>query len=203
MVPEALRAMAAASHPDLLRNGSAEQRAAAKAVDELALFQTLAANRPVIAGSFPLNLQTESSDIDVLATATDLTAFLELAGRAFGAQAGFRARLAKIKSMDSVVINFNYGSFPFEIFAQARPVLEQDGFLHLVAEYRLLALADVRFFETVRALKQAGAKTEPAFCTALGAPDSPYEYLRELALRPDAELRRALGLDQTGGKAVC
>lgn len=193
MAPEAQRAIHVVRRPDLLQNGSRAQRAAARAVSELAVFQTLAAHAPVIAGSFPLDLQTETSDIDVLATAADLAGFLELAGRAFGAQTGFRSRLAQINSIESVVVNFNYDSFPFEIFAQARPTLEQDGFLHLVAEYRLLALADARFFETVRALKQAGAKTEPAFCTALGVSQDPYHYLRDLALQPDADFLRALG----------
>lgn len=192
MSPEALHAIHAVSRPDLLQNGSNAQRAAARAVSELAVFQTLAAHAPVIAGSYPLDLQTDASDIDVLATARDLPAFLEMAGRAFGAQTGFRSRLAEIHSIESVVINFNYGCFPFEIFAQRRPVLEQDGFLHLVAEYRLLALADARFFETVRAFRFTGQKTEPAFCAALGVSEDPYAYLRKLAVQSDEVLLRAL-----------
>lgn len=202
MAPEALRAIHAVSHPDLLKNGSAAQRAAASAVESLGALDTLAAYTPIIAGSFPLDLQTETSDIDVLATATDLPAFLEMAVRAFGEQAAFRGRLAQINSVESVVVNFSYGGHAFEIFAQARPVHEQDGFRHLLAEYRLLQLADLRFFEAVRALRLAGTKTEPAFCVALGVREDPYAYLRKLAVQADEVLLRALRRRASSGAGL-
>lgn len=63
---------------------------------------------------------------------------------------------------------------------------------HFVVERRLLQLAGDVLRDRVLALRQNGARTEPAFAAALGLPGDPYMELYRLSRAPDAELRGLL-----------
>ncbi|WP_081735121.1 DUF4269 domain-containing protein [Paenibacillus gorillae] len=65
----------------------------------------------------------------------------------------FEIHQSIVQNQTAVVCNFNYDGFTIEIFGQSVPVLQQNGFLHMMIEYRLLALAgrDVQY--RIRQLK--------------------------------------------------
>ena len=69
------------------------------------------------------------------------------------------------------------GSMPVELFAQPRPVEEQNGYLHLIAEARLLREGGEEALQAIRQLKFEGVKTEPAFGQYFCLPGDPYESL--------------------------
>jgi hypothetical protein len=171
-----------------LRDGTPRQRAAGAALRRLDLFARLAPFTPVLAGTIPLAVDTPASDLDVLCEAHDLDAFEAGARAAFGQHAGFRVHRAEHQGLPAAIVCFATEGFPFELFGQPRSVGEQRGFLHLVAEARLLACAEGQARAAIRALKLAGLKTEPAFAVHFALAGDPYVELVRLATAPDAEL---------------
>lgn len=81
---------------------------------------------------------------------------------------------------------------PVQIFAQPRPVIEQNAYRHMVVEARLLEIGSARAREAVRALNKAGLKTEPAFARYFHLEGDPYATLLELERLNADELRRRL-----------
>lgn len=174
--------------PDYLRTGTARQRAAYAALTRLRVFDRLAPYTPVLAGTLPLGVDTPASDIDVLCAAYDLDTFATVVRSAFGAYAGFALHQAVHQDLLAVIARFEAFGFPIELFGQPRPVTEQQGYRHLLAEARLLALACEPARTAIRGLKRQGLKTEPAFARHFALSGDPYTTLLALADAPDAEL---------------
>ncbi|HEX5657526.1 MAG TPA: DUF4269 domain-containing protein [Polyangiales bacterium] len=149
-----------------------------------ALFAALAPYKPTLVGTFPLGLQVEGSDLDLVCEAHDLDAF-ERVVSAFGAPQ--RAR-------DASVTRFAIAGVPVEVFAQPVPVTEQLAFRHMVIEGRLLMLFGEPLRAQVLALKRAGVKTEPAFAQVLGLSGDPYTELLTLELLSREQLRLQFAL---------
>lgn len=144
------------------------------------LFAALAPWKPTLVGTFPLGLQVEGSDLDIICEAYDLDAFV---------LQGQRVR-------DARVTRLSIDGMPVEVFAQPVPIERQLAFRHMVIEGRLLTVFGTPLRESVLALKRAGVKTEPAFAQVLGIPGDPYSQLLTLeSLSPDQlRLRFALPL---------
>jgi hypothetical protein len=87
-----------------------------------------------------------------------------------------------------VIATFRVAGVPFEIFGQARPVREQDGWRHFWVEKRLLRLGGENLREAVMTARRQGAKTEPAFAQVLGLEGDPYRAMLGLAELDDAGL---------------
>jgi ribosomal protein S18 acetylase RimI-like enzyme len=155
------------------------------------LFRDLEAFQPTLVGTYPLGLQVDGSDLDIVCTCDDLDAF-ERALRAMLAELGVTdVRLVRHEP-HAVVAAFHLGDIAFEVFGQALPVHEQRGFRHMVIEGRLLVCGGAALRERVRALKRTGVKTEPAFAQLLGLAGDPYAALLELETWPPERLRAAV-----------
>lgn len=154
------------------------------------LLADLAAYSPTLAGTFPLGLQIEGSDLDLLCSAPDLDDF-EAALRAALARHSVRLqRLERLSlSPEASVASVAWEGPLLEIFCQAIPVCQQQGFRHMVVEGRLLVAGGPRLRERVLAAKRGGLKTEPAFASVLGLPGDPYAALLELERWSWEELR--------------
>ena len=77
-----------------------------------------------------------------------------------------------------MVANFQLDEWPVEIFGQNRPVLEQNGFRHMVIEHLILEELGEDFRRQVVELTRSRIKTEPTFCRLLQLTgDDPYEAL--------------------------
>jgi hypothetical protein len=87
-----------------------------------------------------------------------------------------------------VIASFEAEGWQFEIFGQARPVAEQQGWRHFLVEQRLLAIGGPWLRTAVMAKRREGAKTEPAFAAALDLQGDPYQALLELEHWPDRAL---------------
>ncbi|MET0287782.1 MAG: DUF4269 domain-containing protein [Polyangiales bacterium] len=136
------------------------------------LFALLAPTNPTLVGTFPLGLQVDGSDLDIVCEAHDL-ALLGLPCR---------------RVHDATVAELRIDGMRVEVFAQPVPVARQLGFRHMIVEGRLLTV-----FPTLRdevlALKRAGVKTEPAFASVLGLQGDPYQALLDLEPLSEAQLR--------------
>ncbi len=171
-----------------LREGTPRQRAAAAALAKLAVFEELAEFGPLLAGTIPLDVDLPGSDLDLLCEAHDLDAFQAAARASFGHCHGFAVHRAEHQGLRAAVVRFQAEGFAFELFGQPLPATQQQAFLHLLAEARLLAAGTSDDREAIRALKVEGLKTEPAFAERFVLPGEPYATLRQLAAAPDAEI---------------
>ena len=172
-----------------LSRGNARQQRAYCALQSLGIFRVLRAYTPVLAGTIPLNIDIRGSDLDIICEARNLDAFARAVTDAFGARPGFRIKREAIKGVESVVVNFDFGGFPIEVFGQARPVRDQNAYRHMVVEARLLKIGRERARRAIRKLKRAGLKTEPAFARYFNLQGDPYEELLRLSRLNARQLR--------------
>lgn len=171
-----------------LREGTPRQRAAAAALAKLGVFETLASFGPLLAGTIPLDVDLPASDLDVLCEAYDLDAFIAAAWAGFSHHDGFACHRAEHQGLPAAVVRFRAEGFAFELFGQPLPAAQQQAFLHLLAEARLLHAGSSEDRAAIRALKQEGLKTEPAFGERFALPGDPYLSLRQLAAATDEEI---------------
>lgn len=172
--------------------GSAPRPDYREALRRTGLLARLAAFDPHVAGTPPLGLDLPGSDIDVLCFAPDGLAFAAAVWREFSDAPGFSLRQWRWADRP-VVAGFRLEGWPIELFGQARPVAEQQGWRHFRVESRLLAMGGPPLRAAVRRHREAGRKTEPAFAAVLGlAGDDPYQALLALEARPDDVLRATL-----------
>jgi hypothetical protein len=164
-----------------LNRGSERQRDAFRVMIELDLFSLLGEFDPVLTGTFPLGLENEESDLDILCYAESLERFAEVATFAFGNEDEFAIRYTTKNDLPTAICTFRAQGLPVELFAQARPTEEQNAYLHMVAEARLLREGGEEAVRVIRDLKQEGMKTEPAFGQYFCLPDDPYKALAALA----------------------
>jgi len=155
--------------------------------------EALAAYDPHIAGTPPLGIHTETSDIDILFCAPDPGVFVAEVAQLYAHMSGFR--IWQWTSEDRpVVATFRAYGWDFELFASARPVAQQFGWRHFTIERRLLSLGGDGFRRAILTLRGDGLKTEPAFWAALKRKGDAYLGLLSLEQATDEELRAELAL---------
>jgi hypothetical protein len=175
-----------------LKRGNHRQRQAYAALHSLDIFNRLAEYSPVLAGTVPLSIDIFESDLDILCYAQDLDAFTDLLRELYGWKTNFELKTRAIRGVPAVMAGFEHAGFPIEIFTQAVPVEQQNGYRHMIIEYRLLALGGEEMAESIRQLKRNGLKTEPAFAQYLHLDGDPYQALLDLEKLDDAALQKRI-----------
>lgn len=170
-----------------LAHGSADQRRAFGVLQRHRPFDRLAGYDAGLAGTFPIDIAIPGSDLDILVQDHDPLALAPFLNAAFGEEPGYVCRSAGTADGLALVASFRLDDLPVEIFVQALPVSRQMGWRHMLVEARLLTL-DPSLRPAVRALKQAGVKTEPAFARLLALPGNPYQALLNLEPLADRAL---------------
>jgi hypothetical protein len=171
-----------------LREGTPAQRSAHAALIGSGVTEALASHGPVLVGTIPLDVNVDESDLDVICEVRDPDLFERTLRHRFGGFAGFSCRRTRKDGLPTVIASFRYGTFEIEVFGQPQPTADQHAYRHMVAEARLLSLASATDRETIRALKRAGMKTEPAFASHFSLPGDPYLELLRLSDAPAEEL---------------
>ena len=175
---------------DYLQNGNERQRLAFQELTtNLNIMEILQPYEPLLAGSIPIAIDVDKSDLDIICQVQDFDEFEQLVVRHFGQQPQFSVHRGMqpqqpttTTSTDAYILaKFQATHFEIEIFGQNRPVSQQNAYRHMVVEYRLLQQHGEEFRRRVVALKkEAGVKTELAFAQVLGLAGDPYEALLEL-----------------------
>lgn len=181
-------------NPNYLLSGTPRQRKAYAAVDKLQLLQVLCGTSPVIAGTIPLDVDIESSDIDILLHARNLSQIGSLVQHTFGGLSNFSCERKRINGEETYIARFYAEGFPIEIFAQNQPVTQQHAYLHMDVEFRLLEIGGQAARTAIRDLKKQGMKTEPAFARYFGLSGAPYHVLLRLASLDDSVLHDEIRL---------
>ena len=175
-----------------LLRGNATQREVYHLLDKYRLMYLLELYRPILVGTIPIGIHVENSDLDLICEVNDIASFdaLEVLARAHLQQyRGYTLTRRKVDGLWRLKVNFWLEHWPVEIFAQQKPVMEQNGYRHMVIENRLLRLYGEDFRQQVIALKREGLKTEPTFAKLLQLDGDPFSKLLELETWEDEQLR--------------
>ena len=159
---------------EYLKEGNDLQKEVFWLLDKNAIFQKLKDFDPILTGTYPLQINTKSSDLDIICYWKNKDEFEKLLVREFGKEDQFSVKRKKINSQLSIIATFEIDSFQFEIFGQNIPSEEQYSFRHMLIEYNLLKRYGDEFRNKIIALKERGYKTEPAFAKLLNIKGDPY-----------------------------
>ncbi len=159
---------------EYLRNGTPRQRQAYATLSGNKILAKLKQYDPLLVGTIPINIDIESSDLDIICCFADKSEFIQSIENNFDNEAGFAVRERETSGTLSVVANFRIDDFGIEIFGQAIPTKQQFAYRHMIAEYKLLNTSGEEFRQRIIELKRQGHKTEPAFWIALGLTGDPY-----------------------------
>lgn len=160
-----------------LQNGSRRQQEAYDLLAGNRLLQQLSAYDPILAGTIPLTINIENSDLDIICYFRDQPEFIQTVTALFKRETGFVIRVQEQPEGTAVIANFCLGSFDIEIFGQNIPVQQQYAYRHMLTEHALLCRFGEALRQQVITLKRRGYKTEPAFALALGLEGDPYTIL--------------------------
>ncbi|MBO6186645.1 MAG: DUF4269 domain-containing protein [Chryseobacterium sp.] len=160
---------------DYLKIGNDKQKRAYEVIARYQVFEKLSNFSPILAGTIPIEIDIEESDLDIICEAENNVEFEKFLIEIFE---GFDLKIekSKINDEESLVCNFELEEFPIEIFAQNKPTTQQNAYRHMIAEYKILQEKGEKFKQKIIDLKKKGIKTEPAFGILLGL-ENPYEDL--------------------------
>ncbi|PWN59658.1 DUF4269 domain-containing protein [Chryseobacterium viscerum] len=165
---------------DYLKDGNERQRRAYEVLTKYNVFEKLSNYSPVLAGTIPIEIDIEGSDLDIICEVAlrfeedflDEIMFSKL----IPYDVETKVEYPIINGEKCITLNFMLEGFPIEIFGQNRPTIRQNAYLHMVAEYKILQEKGEEFKQKIIELKKQGIKTEPAFGMLLGL-ENPYEDL--------------------------
>jgi hypothetical protein len=141
--------------------------------------RALAEFDPHLAGTLPLGVDLPTSDLDILCHAAEPEAFAVTLWAAYSGETEFSLR-QWISADRPVIASFIAHGWPFQVFGQKKPVKEQNGWRHFIAERRLLKLGGPTFRAAIMRERSCGVKAEPAFATVLGLKGDPYLAVLDL-----------------------
>lgn len=163
-----------------LKIGNERQKRAYEVLTQYKILEKLRNYSPVLAGTIPIEIDIETSDLDIICEVNlrfedKFLNEVTLSGL-IPENADLKIENSSIKGDKSIVLNFMLEEFPIEIFGQNKPVTEQNAYRHMIAEYNILQEKGEEFKQKIIELKKQGIKTEPAFGMLMNLED-PYEDL--------------------------
>lgn len=160
---------------DYLKIGNEKQKRAYEVLTKYKIFEVLEYYSPILAGTIPIEIDVEGSDLDIICEVEDKIEFEKILVKNFS-EFDLKIEKITIKEEKSIICNFELEEFPIEIFAQNIPTISQNAYRHMIAEYKVLQEKGEEFKQKIIDLKKKGIKTEPAFGMLLGL-ENPYEDL--------------------------
>ncbi|SIR11322.1 DUF4269 domain-containing protein [Chryseobacterium sp. RU33C] len=161
-----------------LKDGNERQKKAYEILTKYRVFDKLKDYSPILAGTIPIEIDIEGSDLDLIFE-VDLQFeedFLDDLMWSRFIPYDVEVEYPIINGEKCITLNFMLDGFPIEIFGQNKPTTQQNAYLHMVAEYKILLKKGEKFKQKIIELKKQGIKTEPAFGLLLGL-ENPYEDL--------------------------
>ncbi|PJZ47170.1 DUF4269 domain-containing protein [Leptospira brenneri] len=177
---------------DYLQTGTAKQKELADDLENWKILKSLNGFKPVIAGTIPLDIDTETSDVDILVKFNIPAHLQKICYAKFRNLPEYSFVEKTVDLRVTLICRFKTKKFQYEIFGQSLEPTEQYGWIHMMVENRLLTLANPTFRERIRNLKQEGIKTEPAFCKLLDLKGDPYKILVQWNQKSDEQLKDLL-----------
>ncbi|AZA79595.1 DUF4269 domain-containing protein [Chryseobacterium sp. G0186] len=168
---------------DYLKQGNERQKKAYEVLTKYSILEKLEPYSAVLVGTIPIEIDIESSDLDIICE-VDLRLeedFLEYLALSNLIPFDIDVKMDNIivNGEQSIVLNFVLDGFPIEIFGQNKPVTDQNAYRHMISEYKILQEKGEDFKQKIIKLKRQGIKTEPAFGLLMNL-ENPYEDLLKL-----------------------
>ena len=173
---------------EYLKDGTPRQRVVYDCLCKYGILSSLSDFDPVVVSTICLDVDIDSSDIDVVCYAKYLSEFKSRVLSIFGKFPGF-CQHERVRPYPAVIASFRVDSFEVEIFGVAVPVEKQDAYRHLSVLARLIEVGGEEFRDEIRRLKVSGLKTEPAIAESLNLSGNPYAAVLELESLGDIALR--------------
>lgn len=147
---------------------------------------------PLVAGTYPLGIYTDKSDLDILISNVDFKSIEQIFKNHFSDFENFNYQTMTLSGQPTVVVTFTFQNISFEIFVQNVPTIKQQAYLHFLIEEKLLKFGGDSIKRKILNLRNTGLKTEPAFAQALGLSGDPYIELLNLQKMPNTKLKEYL-----------
>ncbi|PXW13024.1 uncharacterized protein DUF4269 [Chryseobacterium sp. CBTAP 102] len=163
---------------DYLKDGNERQKKAYEILTKYRVFDKLKDYSPILAGTVPIEIDIKGSDLDLIFE-VDLKFEQDFLDDLLFCQLiphDAEVEYPIVNGEKCITLNFILDGFLIEIFGQNKPTTEQNAYLHMVAEYKILLKKGKKFKQKIIELKKQGIKTEPAFGLLLGL-ENPYEDL--------------------------
>ena len=157
-----------------LKMGTNKQKQAYHVLTKYRLLEILHQYDPLFVGTIPINIDIDSSDIDIILETKNLTDLKNLLLLSFSDHQNFMLRDS---SETALICKFSLENMSIEIYSENRQTDKQYGYLHMLKEYEILQSNDEHFRQAIISLKKEGWKTEPAFCKLLNIVGDPYTEL--------------------------
>lgn len=161
---------------EYLKNGTARQKLAYESLTNHKIMIKLNRFDPVLAGTIPINIDIEESDLDIICYFRNRNEFISEIKNNFTNFENFKIHEPD-EETDSVFAVFRIDNFDVEIFGQNIPTKQQNAYRHMLIEHKLLCERNSDFRQKIIDLKRQGYKTEPAFGVLLGLTGDPYVEL--------------------------
>lgn len=159
-----------------LQSGNEKQQKVYDVLNKLNIMEDLILYSPVLCGTIPIRIDTLQSDLDIVMEVHNFDVFEQEMRSLYGSYKEFKIKKKKIKTTESIKVNFEFEGFKFELFAQPKPVRNQNAYRHMIVEHMLL-IQHPHIREEILRLKENGLKTEPAFAQVLNIDGDPYDEL--------------------------
>jgi hypothetical protein len=165
---------------DYLKSGNQKQQRVYEVLKKYEVFEKLRDFSPILAGTIPIGIDVEGSDLDIICE-VDLRFeedFLDeiVFSKLIPSESEVKVENIIVRGEKTIVLNFMLDEFPIEIFGQNMPTTEQNAYRHMIAEYNILQEIGEAFKQQIIELKKKGIKTEPAFGLLMNL-ENPYEDL--------------------------
>lgn len=178
---------------DYLKNGSLIQKKAFKILTKTNIMPILKKFDPVLVGTIPIEINIETSDLDIICEVYNFKEFIKTIKDNFSDYDRFEVK----KHKKYVTANFFVDNFEIEIYGESLAVENQNAYKHMCIEYRILKLMESTSFKNeIIEMKECGLKTEPAFCKLLGIDKNCYKKLIEMNHRTDLEIKNRVRLEK-------
>lgn len=166
---------------DYLKTGNERQKRAYEVLIKYRVFEKLKLYSPILAGTVPIEIDIAGSDLDLICEVNLEFEEEFLDDLMFSKFIPFDVEVEYpiINGEKCITLNFILEEFPIEIFGQNKPTTQQNAYLHMIAEHKILQEKGEEFKHKIIELKKQGIKTEPAFGMLMNL-ENPYEDLLKL-----------------------
>ncbi len=162
---------------EYLKEGNQVQKKVYKTIKKFDILEKLQPYHPIVVGTFPLQLNVENSDIDIIGQTSNFNETIDDLIEKFCHNHQFKIELAEENETKYIICTFWIKKFKVEIYLEDKTPTDQIAYRHMVIEAKILAKMGDTFKENVIQLKNKGIKTEEAFAQLLQLKGNPYEAL--------------------------
>jgi hypothetical protein len=120
---------------DYLKHGSQKQLKAFQVLSEHNIMTKLSLFDPLLVGTLPINIDIDSSDLDIICCYSDQKQFSEIVKDSFQKMESFKFWQYHKTNTAAMVANFRVEEFAIEIFGQGIPSRQQIAYQHMIIEY--------------------------------------------------------------------